>query len=47
MTKWYVRPLRFFGAVGDFVIDVKIGLDLGRPLDDALRVARIMWGTRR
>ncbi|MGM4911439.1 hypothetical protein [Rhizobium sp. 768_B6_N1_8] len=46
MSAWYVKPLRFFGAAGQFFLDVKIGLDLGRSIPDSVRVARAIWGWR-
>lgn len=43
---WYVFPLRFLGSFGDFLLNVKIGLDLGHRIDNALKIAWIMRGVR-
>lgn len=41
---WYVAPLRWLGSFGQFVLDAKIGADLGYSWPDAIRFAWSIWG---
>ncbi|MEB2845924.1 hypothetical protein [Endobacterium cereale] len=41
---WYVKPLRHIGAAGQFVLDVKIGYDLGYSWPSAVKFAWSIWG---
>lgn len=43
-TAWYVAPLRWLGSFGQFVLDAKLGADLGYPWPEAIRFAWSIWG---
>lgn len=43
---WYVAPMRLIGSFGQFVLDVKIGADLGYSWPSAVSFAWKIWGWR-
>jgi hypothetical protein len=41
---WYVKPLSLLGATGQFLLDAKLGADLGYSWPEAIRFAWSIWG---
>lgn len=46
MTALYAWPLRQLGNLWHFLLDFKIGLDLGRTWHQSFKVACIVYGVR-